>query len=104
MLLPGPVQVGEHSLQVGEFTRIGGEAVREAVGLGGQPARSLPITRVPGHHAAQLKHLTEVLASLGPHPFERGPSAGDVTRRKARARLLGAQRVRSAGATWIASA
>ena len=87
MLLPVAVQVGDHALQVGELAGVGREPVR----LGGQPARALPVARVPGHHAAQQDQLAEVLGPLGLHPFERGRGARDVACREAGARLLRSQ-------------
>ena len=62
------------------------------VSLGGQPARGLPIARVPGDHAAQQDQLAEVLGPLGLHPVERGRGARDVAGREAGARLLRSQR------------
>ena len=55
MLLPAAVEVGDHRPQVASSPGSGSEPVR----LGGQPARALPVARVPGDHAAQQDQLAD---------------------------------------------
>jgi hypothetical protein len=75
-------------LEVRELGRVG----RKVAGFGRQAASTLPVPRVPGHHAAELEHVADVLGPLGTHPVKRRGGAWDVTRGQARTRLLRAQR------------
>ena len=88
VLLPAPVEMGEHALEVSELVRAQGEPVR----LGREPARALPVAVVPGDHPAQRDQLADLGAAVGLDAFERRGGARDVAPRQTCPRLLDPQR------------
>ena len=87
MLLPPAVQVGDHPSQVGELAGVG----TDFVCLAGESPSSIPISRVPRHHAAQQRQLAHVLGPVGPHAFEDQLGSRDVAGGETSACLLRSQ-------------